>query len=118
MLLLIRIGFWSTVLLALVMAVLPQPPAVPAPDKAQHMLAFFTLAVLGSAAYPAISPARFAALLAVFGGLIELVQMIPALQREGSVLDWAADFVAAVTGVLIVGWWRRFAGAGRAPDND
>jgi len=104
---LIRVCFWTAAAFAFVMAVLPQPPALPTPDKVQHMIAFFTLAVLGSAAYPLISPIRLVALLCVFGGLIELAQMTPALNRDGDLLDWAADILAAAVGLFLVYAWRR-----------
>lgn len=105
---LLRIGFWTAAAFAFVMAILPQPPTLPTPDKVQHMLAFFTLAVLGSAAYPRISPAWFGGLLCAFGGLIELIQTIPALNRDGDLLDWMADILAAAVGLFVVHAWRRF----------
>jgi hypothetical protein len=33
--------------------------------------------------------------LSAFGALIEFIQMIPALQRDGDVMDWIADTAAA-----------------------
>ena len=113
--LLIRASFWVAALLAFVMAVLPQPPALPAPDKMQHMIAFFALAVLGTAAYSRISPVLLAALLCAFGGLIELVQIAPALNRDGDLLDWVADIVAAASGLLLVHAWRQVRAARQRP---
>lgn len=86
------------------MAVLPRPPQLPgAPsDKVQHILAFSVLSALALAAYPRTQPLRTGLWLALFGGVIELVQMIPALHRDGSWLDWAVD-CAAVAVILLAG---------------
>lgn len=92
--------FWAASLFALVMAMLPNPPQiVDASDKVQHMLAFALLAGLAALAWPrrllAIGLGLFA-----FGGLIELLQTIPALHRDAQAADWLAD-VAAATAVLL-----------------
>jgi hypothetical protein len=96
--------FWAALVFAFVMAVLPRPPQLPgAPsDKVQHILAFTVLTGLALAAYPRASPLRIGLGLAAVGGLIELVQMIPALHRDGSWLDWAAD-CGAVLIILLLG---------------
>ena len=107
---LIRLCFVVAATFAFVMAVLPQPPALPAPDKMQHMLAFFTLALLGSAAYPRISPIGLAVFLCGFGALIEFAQMVPALNRDADFRDWTADVLAAVAGLLVVHAGRRLRG--------
>jgi len=106
---LLRILFWSAGVFAFVMAVLPHPPQVPgAPtDKIQHVLAFTCLALLGSAAYPRLSPLRLIVGLSAFGALIEVVQMIPALHRDAEALDWMADTAATIAIVLAVYLWRR-----------
>ena len=84
------------------MALLPHPPRVPgAPsDKVQHVIAFAVLTALALAAYPKTSPLRIAIWLGLFGALIELLQMIPALNRDGQWQDWVAD-VGAVLAVLV-----------------
>ena len=64
-------------------------------DKFQHMLAFATLAALGSASYPRTSLVTILFGLSAFGGMIELYQMIPAISRDASWWDWAADTIAA-----------------------
>jgi VanZ family protein len=95
------------------MAVLPHPPEVPGQpnDKVQHIIAFATLAALGSFAYPRIGLMRLLAGLSLFGAVIEVVQAIPALQRDSDVWDWVAD-TAAVAAVLALVWvWRRSARA-------
>jgi VanZ family protein len=108
-----RAAFWAAAALSFIMAILPQPPAVPAQDKLQHMAAFLTLAVLGALGYPRLPPIKLTILLALFGGLIELAQLIPALHRDGEVLDWMADIAAAAAGLFAVALWRRLAGSNR-----
>ena len=104
MLLLLRIAFWSALLFAFTMAVLPHPPQLPgAPsDKIQHIVGFATLAALAVVAYPERSLLMIAFCLSLFGLAIELVQLIPALNRQGDAGDWAADTlaVAVILGAL------------------
>ena len=105
MLLLFRIAFWSALLFAFTMAVLPHPPQLPgAPsDKIQHILGFATLAALAVAAYPKKSFLRIALWLSVFGLAIELLQLIPALNRHGDAVDWVADTFAVA--VILATLW-------------
>jgi len=90
------------------MAVLPHPPDVPGHlnDKVKHILAFMTLAALGSFAYPRTALARLLVGLSLFGAFIEVVQAIPVLHRDSDIMDWVAD-TAAVAVVLALVWWRR-----------
>lgn len=95
---------------AFVMASIPKPPEIPGQpgDKIQHMIAFATLAALGSAAYPRLGFVKLLAGLACFGALIEIVQMIPMLHRDAELTDFAADSAATVTVLLVVHLiWRR-----------
>lgn len=94
---LLRLAFWSAALFAFVMAIWPLPVKLPGDpsDKVQHILAFATLAALGSAGYPQWSALRLAIGLSAFGALIEAVQAIPALNRDSDLIDWIADTVAA-----------------------
>jgi hypothetical protein len=107
--------FWAAAAFAFVMAVLPHPPHVPGEpnDKVQHIIAFATLALLGSFAYSVTSPVRLLVRLSLFGAAIEIIQMIPALHRDSDVLDWLADTAAVLTVLLLVYLWRRLRG-GRA----
>jgi VanZ family protein len=108
-----RLLFWAAASFAFVMAVLPHPPEVPGEpnDKVEHIIAFAILAALGSFAYPRTGLWRLLAGLSLFGALIEIVQAIPALQRDSDVWDWVAD-TAAVAVVLTLVWlWRRAASA-------
>ena len=90
------------------MAVLPHPPPIPGEpnDKLQHIAAFATLSLLGSFAYPRTSLIQLLVRLSLFGAFIEVVQAIPALQRDSDVWDWVAD-TAAVAVVLGLVWLRR-----------
>ena len=101
--------FWAAAAFAFVMAALPHPPKVPGEpnDKVQHIIAFATLALLGSFAYPRTELTRLLIRLSLFGALIEIVQAIPMLHRDSDLLDWLADTVAAAAVLLLVRWLRR-----------
>ena len=103
-----RATFGLAATFAFVMAVLPHPPQVPGEpnDKVEHVVAVATLAALGSFGYPRAALLKLLAGLSLFGALIEVVQAIPALQRDSDVKDWVAD-TAAVAVVLALVWWRR-----------
>lgn len=103
-----RAIFWAAACFAFVMAVLPHPPQVPGEpnDKVQHIIAFATLALLGSFAYPRTTLLRLLIGLSLFGALIEVVQAIPALHRDSDPLDWMADTIAVIVVLVIVRWWR------------
>lgn len=101
--------FWAAATFAFVMAVLPHPPEVPGEpnDKIQHIIAFATLAALGSFAYPRTALLKLFASLSLFGAVIEVVQAIPALHRDSDVWDWVADTVAVAVVLTIVWLLRR-----------
>ena len=103
-----RSVFWAAAIFAFVMAIVPQPPQLPGEpsDKVQHIIAFATLGVLSSFAYPATTLTRLLASLSLFGAVIEVVQAIPSLHRDSDVVDWIADTVAVIVVLLIVRWWR------------
>ena len=90
------------------MAVMPHPPQLPGEpnDKVQHIIAFATLAALGSFAYFSTPIVRLLVGLSLFGALIEVVQAIPALHRDSDVMDWIADTAAVLVVLMIVRWWR------------
>lgn len=101
--------FWAAALFAFVMAVLPHPPRLPGnpSDKVQHVIAFATLGLLGGFAYPRAQAFRLAVGLSLFGALIELVQAIPALNRDSDVIDWIADTAASAIALVAVRRLRR-----------
>ena len=104
----LRTIFWTAMVFAFVMAVLPHPPQLPgAPsDKVQHIAAFLVLGALASLAYPRTSPVYLATALSLFGAGIELVQLIPALNRDGDPVDWIADTAAAGLMLIFLHWLR------------
>ncbi|WP_375392031.1 hypothetical protein [uncultured Sphingomonas sp.] len=96
--------FWLALAFAVTMALLPHPPATPLDrlgDKAEHMLAFATLALLATQAFPRAPLFRIAERLSFAGALIEVLQAIPALHRDCDIRDWIADTLA-ITAVLTV----------------
>ncbi len=99
----LRAMFWISLVFALVMALLPHPPALMGHlnDKVQHMTAFATLTFLAVLAFRRLSYRAIFAALALFGAGIEILQMIPALHRDAELGDWLADCVA-VLAVLVL----------------
>lgn len=77
-------------------------------DKAEHFIAFLGLMLLATPAFPALSPAVLALALAVEGALIEVVQALPLVGRDGDIRDWLADVAGILTviGVLVAGYVR------------
>ena len=100
--------FWIAWTFSFVMAVLPHPPRIPGEpdDKIKHILAFLTLALLGSFAFPKLKPWKLLLWLSLFGVLIELIQMVPMLHRDADVIDWLADTFAAAAVIGPLAWWR------------
>ena len=105
----LRAVLWLAITVAFVVAIWPKPIMVPGgpSDKIQHVLAFLTLTALGSAAYPRGAALKLGLGLAGFGALIEVVQALPALNRDAELLDWIADVAAVAVVLLAVGLWRR-----------
>ena len=105
-----RLLFWGAALFAFVMAIIPHPPEFPGEpsDKIQHVIAFLTLAALGRSAYPDTRKRDLLLGLAGFGGLIEVVQAIPGLNRDSDPYDWLADVAAALTVFVVVALWRHW----------
>ena len=99
--------FWASALFALVMALLPHPPRLPGEpsDKAQHVIAFATLGLLGGLAFPSTRTRRLIVALSLFGAAIEVLQAIPALHRDSDPLDWIADTVACSIVLVAVRRW-------------
>lgn len=104
--------FWRLLLaiavtVAIVMALLPNPPVVPASDKSQHMAAFGVLTILSALAYPTTPLHRIGERLSFLGAMIEVAQSIPALHRDCDILDWVADTSMIVAVLLTVGLVRK-----------
>jgi hypothetical protein len=100
----LRLLFWAAAIFAFVMAVIPHPPHIPGEpnDKVQHIVAFATLALLGSWAYTGTKPLKLLAWLSLFGAVIEIIQAIPMLRRDSDALDWIADTVAVAVVLLLI----------------
>ena len=107
--LLFLIAFAAALIFTLVMAWLPHPPSVPGAehDKVWHMAAFVTLSLLASLAFPAPPLTRIGERLSFLGALIEIVQGIPALQRDMDIFDWIADTAAVIVTLALVAAIRR-----------
>lgn len=104
-----RIAFIAAACFSFVMAAVPHPPPIPGepPDKIMHMVAFATLGLLGAYGFPQRSVTRLLLLLTAFGALIELVQAIPALNRDSDIVDLLADMVAAAAALSLGRWAMR-----------
>lgn len=99
--------FWAAGVFALIMAVIPHPPQFPGePYKAHHILAFATLAGLGSFAYPRTSLLKLLIGLSLYGAFIEIVQAMPFVHRDSDMFDWLIDTAAVTVVLLLVHWWR------------
>ena len=100
--------FWTAALSVVVLSLMPThnlPSAVmDVWDKAQHALGFAGLALLGGLAYGK-RLWRLAVGLLLLGALIELAQAATGW-RQGDVLDWLADAVGVLVGLLVFwGLW-------------
>lgn len=100
--------FWAALIFAYVAAILPalDAPSIASSDKIEHIIAFFTLALLAALAWHGASLLRVGLMLAGFGALIEVTQAIPLLNRDASAEDFLADCAAIIAG-LAVGWLLR-----------
>ena len=105
-----RVAFFSAASFAVVMALLPQPPYTPVQelgDKVQHIIAFAVLALLANLGFREAPPRIIVERLAFLGAAIEVLQSIPALNRDCEPLDWLADTAAAAVVTLAFALWRR-----------
>lgn len=89
----LRLGFWLALAVTTLFALLPQPPELleQTSDKLRHVLAFAALSVALVLAYPRLAWWRAGLALWAYGGAIELLQLVPALNRTGDLADWVAD---------------------------
>lgn len=93
------------ILLAVVLALLPQPPHLPIDslgDKFEHSLAFVVLSLLAAGGFPDVRLTRIGERLSFLGAMIEVAQSIPVLHRDCDILDWATDTIAIIVTLLIV----------------
>lgn len=99
-----RPAYFAFVAAILVVAVVPQvdAPVGVANDKVNHILAFFTLALLAGALWPEKGFWRPLLWLAGFGALIEILQGVMDVGRDADWADFVADVGAAVAGLGMV----------------
>ena len=114
----LRTIFWVAIVISFLAAINPQPPQLPRQpnDKVQHIMAFLMLGALAFFAFPRVRPVILLAWLSAFGAFIEFVQMIPVLHRDGDILDWIADTVAAAVILTTLHLFR--AASGRMADGN
>lgn len=75
-----------------------------------HLAAFIVLTMLARAAWPGLARLCLFGLLLAFGGLIELLQSLPVINRSMSLYDWAVDAVGIALGLVLVWIAGRLAG--------
>lgn len=96
-------AFWFCLSGAVTLALQPHSAYLPeVNDKAQHMLAFGTLALLGAFAFPRFPRVHLAERLSFLGALVEVLQAIPALHRDCDIRDWIADTIAIVAVLILL----------------
>ena len=102
--------FWTAVAFTFVCAIAPADRLYLADrDKLEHFVAFFTLTVLAIVAYPRRALAVTGMKLLAFGALIEVVQALPAVGRDGDMADLVTDGAAiAMVGLLFACTGARF----------
>jgi VanZ family protein len=106
-----RVVFILALIFTVVMALLPHPPTLEFDDfgdKFHHILAFATLSLLASLAFPAARLPRIGERLSFLGAIIEVLQSIPALHRDCDIRDWIADTIAIAVVLVIVAAFRRW----------
>lgn len=99
----IRLVFWLALAVTLVMALLPNPPALPrqATDKVQHVAAFAALTFLAALGFQGLRLRVIFVAMAALGMAIEILQMIPALHRDAQASDWLADCATTAATLLL-----------------
>jgi hypothetical protein len=112
-----QIAFFAALAFTFYSAVIPPAHAlrlVPW-DKAEHFIAFYALTGLAVAAFPRRNLFAIAALLSLFGALIEFVQGLDIVRRDRDFWDWVADTLAisAALAPMLLVWWRALARSGQ-----
>ncbi len=107
----LKVLFWISFVAINILALSPAPYLPPLEifnwwDKAQHAIAFATLAVMAVLAYPEALKRRIAFLLIVQGVLIEVLQYFSGY-RYGDWQDALADGVGVWLGMGLVAWLMR-----------
>jgi VanZ family protein len=113
-----RLAFFAVLASSLYFAWSPAPPVVLGNDKSQHALAFFWLTALFRLAFPGSGWKGALIWMGLLGALIEVVQAIPALNRDCDIYDWLADMGAVLVGLVAAGVIVRLLGRPFIPPAD
>lgn len=92
----LRLAFAGALIFTLYAAFAPGPdaPQILPWDKAAHFAAFFTLSILAALSFPRAPLVVIGAALSGLGAAIEIIQALPAIGRDGDVVDWLVDTAA------------------------
>ncbi len=97
-------GLFAITTFLLLIEVKPAPQTWPK-DKLEHAIAFVLLTYLGYKAYPKY--VFYVSLgLAIYGGLMGLLQLWLTQTRSASMLDWLADLVGIALGLFALKCYR------------
>jgi hypothetical protein len=104
----LKLVFCLALAVTLVMALLPNPPALPtqATDKVQHIAAFAAPTFLAALGFPSLRLRVIFVAMAALGLAIEVLQMIPTLHPDAQATDWLADCAATAATLLLCGMLR------------
>jgi VanZ family protein len=110
-----RLAFWLATLVVTIASLSPSD-ALPSIlfiwwDKAEHLLAYAALAVLGWWAYPTQRGVAMTGLV-LFGGAIEIIQSASGL-RTGDLIDWLVDAIGVAVGFVVARWLTKTIGERR-----
>ncbi|MDP3676105.1 MAG: VanZ family protein [Novosphingobium sp.] len=111
----VRLAFYGVAVVTTIAALSPSVPFKPSfdfSDKIEHFAIFAVLASLALFGFPQAPRRMIVERLSFFGAAIEVLQSIPALDRDCDVFDWAADTLGAAVAVLLLA---RLVPARRAP---
>jgi VanZ family protein len=86
------------------------PPSLFGWHVVNHLMAFVVLTMLARAAWPQLKRIWLFAVLMAYGGLIEVLQSLPLINRSMSLYDWAVDAVGIMLGLVLVWIAGRLAG--------
>ena len=97
----LKFTFWTSAAAVLVLSLAPTTAELPTTgwDKSNHFIGFFALAVFGLRGHPKHSMALIAGL-AMFGGLIEILQSFTTYRRA-EWADWIADDIGVMAGYAL-----------------
>lgn len=98
-----RMAFILLIVIATFLALVPGPIGqIIESGPERHFLAFLVLPALAALGWPKISMFRLWVVFAVFGGLIEVAQLLMQVGRSGRLIDWAVDCIAITAALIIV----------------